>query len=122
MTGAGKRETAARQEAGSAELEEVTCRLSQRRQRKRRGRVTEAAAHMPEILSTNRASCPQIKAIQRPQNARDLGGFDVTQPVNAASAGTWGTVSSTRPPLVATEDWYNTQVRILKRDALTRVA
>jgi hypothetical protein len=58
MTGARQRETAARQEAGGAEPEELTYRLSQRRQRKRRGRVTDAAAHMPKTLSMNRAACP----------------------------------------------------------------
>ena len=46
-------EAAARQEAGSAEREEPTYRLSQRRQRKRQGRVTDAPAHMPETLSKN---------------------------------------------------------------------
>jgi hypothetical protein len=45
------REAAARQEAGGAEPEEFTYRLSQRRQRKRQGRVTDAPAHMPETLS-----------------------------------------------------------------------
>jgi hypothetical protein len=60
MTGARQRETAARQDAGGAEPDEPTCRLSQRRQRKRRGRVTDAAAHMPRTLSMNRAVCPSV--------------------------------------------------------------
>jgi hypothetical protein len=47
------REAAAQQEAGGAEPEELTYRLSQRRQRKRQGRVTDAPAHMPETLSKN---------------------------------------------------------------------
>ena len=48
-------EAAARQEACGAEREELTYRLSQRRQRKRQGRVTDAPAHMPETLSKNSA-------------------------------------------------------------------
>jgi hypothetical protein len=47
------REAVARQEAGGAEPEEPTYRLSQGRQRKRQGRVTDAPAHMPETLSKN---------------------------------------------------------------------
>jgi hypothetical protein len=41
----------ARHEAGSAELDDLACGLSRRRQRKRQGRVTEAPAHMPGSLS-----------------------------------------------------------------------
>ncbi len=54
MTGARQREMAARQEASGAEPEERAYRLSQRRQRKRLGRVTDAAAHMARILSMDR--------------------------------------------------------------------
>jgi len=55
--GARHREAAAPQEAGGAEPEELTYRLSQRRQRKRQGRVTDAPAHMPETLSKNWVGC-----------------------------------------------------------------
>jgi hypothetical protein len=50
---ARRREAAAWQEAGGAEPEEHIYRLSERRQRKRQGRVTDAPARMPETLSKN---------------------------------------------------------------------
>lgn len=62
----------ARHEAGSAELDDLACGLSRRRQRKRQGRVTEAPAHMPGSLAPNLmskfeghgAAIHQLKSLQ----------------------------------------------------------
>jgi len=53
MAGPGNAKRPARQEAGGAEPRNFTYRLSQRRQRKRQGRVTDTPAHMPTTLPMN---------------------------------------------------------------------
>jgi hypothetical protein len=99
MAGARQRETAARQEAGGAEPRELTYGLSQRRQRKRQGRVTDAPAHMPTTLPMNgrvarppgenirscRESCASTLSDYRGSGAAspDVG---VVQPVKARSS------------------------------------
>lgn len=63
--GARHREAAARQEAGGAESGELNYKLSQRRQRKRPGRVTDAQAHMGGSLSTIRTATKGTEAEPR---------------------------------------------------------
>lgn len=73
MAGARQREMAARHEASGAEPRDSPTDSSQRRQRKRQGRVTDAPAHIPATVSMNgRMASPQPSGDIR--SCRDPGG------------------------------------------------